>query len=69
MAIHKVSVELPMHELGKTDAYFTVRSNGKKVGELTISKGAIQWYPYKAKRPITLTWKQFNQAMKDFENS
>lgn len=27
MAIHKVSVELPMHELGKTDAYFTVRSN------------------------------------------
>jgi hypothetical protein len=69
MAIHKVKVQLPLHEIGKADALFIVRSNGKKVGEMTISKGGVQWYSHKARKPLNLTWKQFDQAMEDFQNS
>lgn len=67
MAKHNVYVNLPWRELGKADALFDVFTNGRKAGKITISRGAIEWYPANAKRPYTLTWKQFDQAIKEFK--
>jgi hypothetical protein len=47
------------------DVVFEVRSDGDKLGELRISKGAIDWYPYLSRRPITPTWEQFDAYMQE----
>ena len=41
MARHNVYFELPTRELGKVDAKFFIYENDDKLGEITISKGAI----------------------------
>ena len=66
MAKHNVYVSLPFHELGKADAIFNIYSNNRKAGTITVSKGAIEWYPTNAKKPYKLTWKQFDKAIKEF---
>lgn len=63
MAIHKVKISLPEAELGKKDALFEIFQNNKKLGTITISKGAIEWYRANAKSPIKLSWSQFNRLM------
>ncbi|HEY4653235.1 MAG TPA: hypothetical protein VIH22_01910 [Cyclobacteriaceae bacterium] len=66
MARHNVFFNLPQRELGKVDALFYVYSDDRKTGTLTISKGAIEWYPANAKTPYKLSWKQFDQAIREF---
>lgn len=65
MARHNVYLNVPSRELGKVDVIFDVFTNNKKTGTLTISKGAIEWYPSKAKYPYRLGWKKFDERMKE----
>jgi hypothetical protein len=32
---------------------------------LRISKGSLDWYPANAKKPIALTWEQFDRLMRE----
>jgi hypothetical protein len=51
--------------LGKADANFHVYRNGAKLGTVTISKGAIEWYPKKRSvNKIKLTWGRFDEMMR-----
>lgn len=64
MAKHNVHVNLPWRELGHSDVVFTIYEDGEKFGTITISKGAIEWYPGKAKKPYSLLWPQFDKMIK-----
>lgn len=63
MARHNVYFELPTRELGKVDAKFSIYQNDDKLGEITISKGAIEYYPANKQRPVKLGWSQFDRLM------
>jgi hypothetical protein len=64
MARHNVYFELPTRELGKVDAKFVIYQNDDRLGEITISKGAIEYYPANKQKPIKLGWGQFDRLMK-----
>lgn len=64
MARHNVYFELPQRELGKVDAKFSIYQNEDRLGEITISKGAIEYYPANKQKPIKLSWAQFDRLMK-----
>ena len=63
MARHNVYFELPTRELGKVDAKFFIYENDDKLGEITISKGAIEYYPASKQKPIKLSWGRFDKLM------
>ncbi len=68
MATHKLSFELPEHEIGKQDAIFHVYQDGEKFGTLKISKGALEWFPRSHKNPYKLSWKRFDNVITNKEN-
>lgn len=63
MARHNVYFELPSRELGKVDARFTIYQNDQKLGVITISKGALEYYPASKQKPIKLHWTQFDRLL------
>lgn len=66
MAKHNIYVNLPWSELSNSDALLDIYTNNQKVGTITISKGAFEWYPKNARRPYRLTWRQFDAAIKKY---
>jgi hypothetical protein len=67
MARHKVYFELPQRELGKVDARFSIYQNEEKLGEITISKGAVEYTPANKQKPIKLFWSQFHRLLTSFK--
>ena len=65
MASHNVKFTLPERELGKVDARFSIYEDGKKLGEITISRGAIEYYSANAQKPVKMSWSKFDRAMKE----
>ena len=68
MAKHNVFVDLPKRELGKVDAHFYIHQNDLKLGQITISKGGMDYYPSNSKRPIKINWTQFDRMVKEFKS-
>jgi len=64
MPKHDVYGTLPYALIGKQDAFFEVYQGGEKLGKITISKGAIEWYSKNAKKPYKFTWIQFDKMIK-----
>jgi hypothetical protein len=67
MASHNVKFTLPERQLGKVDARFFIYEDGKKLGEITISRGAIEYYPTNAQKPIKMSWPKFDRTMKEYK--
>jgi hypothetical protein len=67
MAKHNVYFQLPTRELGKVDADFFIYKNNEKLGQITISKGGLEYYPSKKRNPIEISWTQFDELLKRFE--
>lgn len=68
MPEHKIYFDLPERELGKVDANFYIYQDGKKLGQITLSKGGMDYYPNKRKRPIKINWSQLDAMIKEFES-
>jgi hypothetical protein len=64
MAKHTIFFELPSVELGKVDAKFEIKKDGKQFGRITISKGDLEWYPNKAKQPYKISWTDLDKIIK-----
>jgi hypothetical protein len=64
MAIHNVYFNLPARELGNSDIIIEVFRDEEKFGTITISKGALQWYPANAKTPYHMEWERFDRVIK-----
>jgi hypothetical protein len=65
MPKHNVFVNLPKREIGKTDVVFEVFSDLEKFGTITISKGALEWWPSNAKKPYRMDWTRFDRAIRE----
>lgn len=63
MVRHNVYFELPTRELGKVDAKFVIYQNEDKLGEITISKGAVEDNVADKQNPINLGWGKFDRFM------
>jgi hypothetical protein len=61
MAKHTVTFNLPERELGKADAEFAVRRDGKAFGSLRISNGSVVWVPKNKQYGYKLDWKVFSE--------
>jgi len=61
---HKVYMSEPRHEVTKSDVTFVVKRNNRKLGELRVSKGNLQWYTGNGRRPYQISWKLFDEIMK-----
>jgi hypothetical protein len=68
MARHKVLMKLPPMPIKKADATFVVESDGKKFGTLEISMGAIVWYRRNSPKGRKISWKKFDEFMRDIKN-
>ena len=65
MAIHKVTMRQNSSTVVNTDVEFSVIDGGKKLGELHISKGGIEWFPNNARYSRVISWKKFAEYMDD----
>lgn len=65
MAKHNIYFELTSVELGKVDSKIHIKKDGKQFGTITISKGDLEWYPSKAKKPYKIPWTLFDKIIKD----
>ena len=62
---HKVEMQSPSLELGKADVIFSVKNDGKTIGALHVSRGAIVWFPAKKAIGYKLNWAKFAEMMED----
>jgi hypothetical protein len=64
MAQHTVKMSLPDGIVINTDVEFTITSDGRKLGEVHLSKGTIDWRPVGAKKvEYSCNWEQFAVLM------
>lgn len=61
MAQHEVRFTIPERKLGKSDIEFRVRRNGKLLGTLGISKGALVWIRASKKSGYRLAWRELDK--------
>lgn len=62
---HKISMQQPKENIINKDVVFTVRKNGKKLGELRISKGTLEWKPRSSPYTNYMTWSDFSAIMEN----
>ena len=58
-----VSMDAPALPLGSADVKFVVRENGEKIGELQVSKGAVEWFPRGAAEGYNIAWKKLGELI------
>lgn len=63
MAKHTVTLEMPKRKISRADVKFQVKADGKVLGTLTVSKGAIVWFPSGTKYGYKMGWAKFNKMM------
>lgn len=65
MATHKVLMRQPTEIEVSSDIEFVVRENGRKIGELHVSKGSIEWLPSNGRYKRRMRWSKFAELMRD----
>ena len=63
---YEVKLDAQISEVLHKDVVFKVKSNGRKLGDLMISKGGVEWRPKgHSVNTIDLKWKQFADKMEN----
>lgn len=65
MARHKVVMRQPNEVVMNADIEFIVRENGKKLDELHVSKGSIEWLPNNGRFKRRMRGSKFAGPMAD----
>lgn len=64
---HRVTFSLPAREVGHSDIEFLVRKDGRVVGTLLVSRGAVVWRKKgKSWRGKKLGWAEFHEVMQKY---
>ena len=60
---YKIECKLPARNVGKSPTVFQVMQDGKKLGELRIRKGTVEWVKrHKAsENRYSFTWDEFSK--------
>ncbi len=57
---HKVTFDIPEHDLGTTPADFHVYRGTHLIGQLKVGRGGLRWFDGHSKTPVkTMTWSKF----------
>ncbi len=67
MAEHEIQITLPRKALMNVDAKILIKSEGKKLGELHISKGTVDWKAKGKKQAKYFTWERFAEVLNGAE--
>ncbi len=59
----EVFMDAPALPLSNADVKFVVREDGEKIGELQISKGAVEWFPRGAAEGYNIAWKKLGELI------
>ena len=66
MANHSISMKQPKEVILGKDVQFTVKRDGRKLGELHVSKGNLEWVPAGTKyKTYRLGWAQVAAIFED----
>ena len=65
MAVHKVIMRQPNHLEVNVDIEFIIKENGRKIGELHVSKGSIEWLPSNGRYKRRMRWSKFAELMNE----
>ena len=60
---HKIYMFEPRHEIINTDVTFVIVKGSKKLGELKVSKGSLDWYTGNGRKSYKISWSLFNEIM------
>lgn len=63
MATHKVIMRQPRDKIVNSDVVFVIKEGDKKLGELHVSKGSIEWKPSNGRFKRRMRWSKFAQFM------
>jgi len=66
MAEHEILSKIPQMEVVNTDVEFEVRSDGKLLGRLLVSRGQLEWKRRYARRPHVIYWEEFDNYAREF---
>jgi len=66
---HYVYFKSPWRELGNTDFRIAVYDGDKKMGELRISKGTLDFRKGKGKKFLKVPWNQVDKMFSRYYNS
>jgi hypothetical protein len=58
---HDVSFSIPERKLGKRDIVFRVRKDSSLFGTLRVSKGGVDWFPFKKQFGYGFNWSQIDR--------
>jgi len=63
MPQHRVTMQLPKDLIRGSDVVFSIKENGKKLGELHVSQGNVEWWPANHRtKKHRLSWSELSQA-------
>ena len=65
MAKHTVTIDVPKRQVSRADVKFQVKADEKVLGTLTVSKGAVVWFPFGTKYGYKMGWTKFHRFMKE----
>ena len=68
MATHDIDMTVPRTVVLKTDVNFSVRSDGRKVGELRVSRGSLAWKPAKSNTEYHIAWEELTALVQEHRN-
>lgn len=66
MAEHSIEIDLPPNVVLNRDVVFKVKSGNRKLGELRLSRGTIDWVPGNHQTAFRLKWERFDELMRDY---
>ena len=65
MARHDVRFTLPERKLGNSDIEFVVYLDDERLGQLSVSKGAVVWRHANKKLGHVMSWAAFDRTMRE----
>ena len=65
MAKHSVTMRQSNEKVVNTDVEFIIREGDKKLGELHVSKGSIEWLPSNGRYRRRMRWSKFANLMEE----
>jgi hypothetical protein len=66
MPKHEIKLQLPPKtQVTGSDFVFHVKSDGRTLGRLKVSKGDLRWFPRSAKQGRRVTWEAFDQWVRE----
>ncbi|MFZ5693395.1 MAG: hypothetical protein ACOY5F_19350 [Pseudomonadota bacterium] len=65
----KVRVELTNHELSREEngvRFEVTATSGERRGQLIVSRGGLRWKPKSKQDHHKITWRQFDEVMRNY---